>query len=133
MSNVYVHFSLISFPARYSVVNFQLVSHSLRFREVINFNSHPAYDRMTMYGFWGNKISRLILVLKINRLCINYFSTFLNIASLNFATYSLIFLLLQNILPLYVYLHRHDTLQLTFHNYSFSAFSRLIHYLNILH
>ena len=35
MSNVYVHFSQISFPARYSVVNFQLVSHSLRFREVI--------------------------------------------------------------------------------------------------
>ena len=35
MSNVYVHFSLISFPARYSVVNFQLESHSLRFREVI--------------------------------------------------------------------------------------------------
>ena len=37
MSNVYVHFSLISFPARYSVVNFQLESHSLRFREVIVF------------------------------------------------------------------------------------------------
>ena len=36
MSNVYVHFSQISFPARYSVVNFQLVSHSLRFREVID-------------------------------------------------------------------------------------------------
>lgn len=35
MSNVYVHFSQISFPARYSVVNFQLESHSLRFREVI--------------------------------------------------------------------------------------------------
>lgn len=35
MSNVYVHFSQISFPARYSVVNFQLGSHSLRFREVI--------------------------------------------------------------------------------------------------
>ena len=35
MSNVYVHFSLISFPARYSVVNFQLESHSLRFREVM--------------------------------------------------------------------------------------------------
>lgn len=37
MSNVYVHFSQISFPARYSVVNFQLGSHSLRFREVIIF------------------------------------------------------------------------------------------------
>ena len=36
MSNVYVHFSQISFPARYSVVNFQLESHSLRFREVID-------------------------------------------------------------------------------------------------
>ena len=36
MSNVYVHFSQISFLARYSVVNFQLVSHSLRFREVIS-------------------------------------------------------------------------------------------------
>ena len=35
MSNVYVHFSQISFPARYSIVNFQLVSRSLRFREVI--------------------------------------------------------------------------------------------------
>ena len=35
MSNVYVHFSQISFPAPYSVVNFQLESHSLRFREVI--------------------------------------------------------------------------------------------------
>ena len=35
MSNVYVHFSLISFPARYSVVNLRLESHSLRFREVI--------------------------------------------------------------------------------------------------
>ena len=35
MSNVYVHFSQISLPARYSVVNFQLESHSLRFREVI--------------------------------------------------------------------------------------------------
>ncbi len=35
MSNVYVHFSPISFPARYSVVNFQLESHSLRFRKVI--------------------------------------------------------------------------------------------------
>lgn len=35
MSNVYVHFSEISFPARYSVVNFRLESHSLRFREVI--------------------------------------------------------------------------------------------------
>ncbi len=35
MSNVYVHFSQISFPARYSVVNFRLESHSLRFREVI--------------------------------------------------------------------------------------------------
>ena len=35
MSNVYVPFSQISFPARYSVVNFQLESHSLRFREVI--------------------------------------------------------------------------------------------------
>ena len=39
MSNVYVHFSQISVPARYSVVNFQLESHSLRFREVI-------YDRI---------------------------------------------------------------------------------------
>lgn len=37
MSNVYVHFSLISFSARYSVVNFQLESHSLRFREVIRY------------------------------------------------------------------------------------------------
>ena len=36
MSNVYVHFSQISFPARYSVVNLRLESHSLRFREVIN-------------------------------------------------------------------------------------------------
>ena len=36
MSNVYVHFSQISFPARYSVVNFRLESHSLRFREVIS-------------------------------------------------------------------------------------------------
>ena len=35
MSNVYVHFSEISFPTRYSVVNFQLESLSLRFREVI--------------------------------------------------------------------------------------------------
>ena len=35
MSNVYVHFSLISFPARYLVVNFRLESHSLRFRAVI--------------------------------------------------------------------------------------------------
>ena len=35
MSNVYVHFSQISFPARYLVVNFQLESHSLRFREVM--------------------------------------------------------------------------------------------------
>ena len=35
MSNVYVHFSLISFPAPYSVVNLRLESHSLRFREVI--------------------------------------------------------------------------------------------------
>ena len=35
MSNVYVHFSQTSLPARYSVVNFQLGSHSLRFREVI--------------------------------------------------------------------------------------------------
>ena len=35
MSNVYVHFSQISFPARYLVVNFQLLSRSLRFREVI--------------------------------------------------------------------------------------------------
>ncbi|WP_300701089.1 hypothetical protein, partial [uncultured Phocaeicola sp.] len=32
---VYVHFSQISFPARYSVVNLRLESHSLRFREVI--------------------------------------------------------------------------------------------------
>ena len=39
MSNVYVHFSQISFPARYSVVNFQLESHSLRFREVIILSS----------------------------------------------------------------------------------------------
>ena len=39
MSNVYVHFSLISFPARYSVVNLRLESHSLRFREVIVFQS----------------------------------------------------------------------------------------------
>ena len=36
MSNIYVHFSQISFPVRYLVVNFQLESHSLRFREVIN-------------------------------------------------------------------------------------------------
>ena len=36
MSNVYVHFSQTSLPARYSVVNFQLGSHSLRFREVIH-------------------------------------------------------------------------------------------------
>ena len=35
MSNIYVHFSQISFPVRYLVVNFQLESHSLRFREVI--------------------------------------------------------------------------------------------------
>ena len=35
MSNVYVHFSQISVPARYSVVNYQLESHSLKFREVI--------------------------------------------------------------------------------------------------
>ena len=35
MSNVYVHFSLISFRARYSVVNLRLESHSLRFREVM--------------------------------------------------------------------------------------------------
>ena len=33
MSNIYVHFSQISFPVRYLVVNFQLESHSLRFRE----------------------------------------------------------------------------------------------------
>ena len=38
MSNVYVHFSQISFFARYSVVNFRLESHSLRFREVILLN-----------------------------------------------------------------------------------------------
>ncbi len=41
MSNVYVHFSQISFPARYSVVNFQLESHSLRFREVIYLQGTP--------------------------------------------------------------------------------------------
>lgn len=35
MSNVYVHFPQISFPARYSVVKFQVKSHSLRFREVM--------------------------------------------------------------------------------------------------
>ena len=35
MSNVYVHFSQISFPTQYSVVSFRLESHSLRFREVI--------------------------------------------------------------------------------------------------
>ena len=39
MSNVYVHFSQISFPARYSVVKFQVKPHSLRFREVITFYS----------------------------------------------------------------------------------------------
>ncbi len=38
MPNVYVHFSQISFPARYSVVNLRLESHSLRFREVICFH-----------------------------------------------------------------------------------------------
>ena len=37
MSNVYVHFSQISFSTRYSVVNFQLEPHSLSFREVIIF------------------------------------------------------------------------------------------------
>ena len=37
MSNIYVHFSQISFPVRYLVVNFQLESHSLRFREVITY------------------------------------------------------------------------------------------------
>lgn len=35
MSNVYVHFSQISFSVRYLVINFQLKFHSLRFREVI--------------------------------------------------------------------------------------------------
>lgn len=35
MSNVYVHFSQISFSTRYSVVNFQLEPHSLSFRKVI--------------------------------------------------------------------------------------------------
>ena len=35
MSNVYVHFSQISFSVRYLVINFQLESHSLRFREII--------------------------------------------------------------------------------------------------
>ena len=35
MSNVYVHFSLISFSAQYSVVNFQWEPLSVRFREVI--------------------------------------------------------------------------------------------------
>ena len=37
MSNIYVHFSQISFPVRYLVVNFQLESHSLRFREVMDY------------------------------------------------------------------------------------------------
>ena len=35
MSNVYVHFSQISFSVRYLVINFQLKFHSLRFREVM--------------------------------------------------------------------------------------------------
>ena len=41
MSNVYVHFSQISFSARYSVVNFLLVPHLLRFREVITCYNVP--------------------------------------------------------------------------------------------
>ena len=49
MSNVYVHFSQISFPARYSVVNFQLESHSLRFREVITTTLPDGTQ--TGYGF----------------------------------------------------------------------------------
>lgn len=80
--------------------------------------THPDFYTI----FLSNKKSRLILVLKINRLCISNFSTFLNIATLNFATYLLIFLLFQRNLPLYVYLHSYDTPQLTIHNYSFSAF-----------
>lgn len=35
MSNIYVHFSEFSFPAQYSVINFQSESHSVRFQEVI--------------------------------------------------------------------------------------------------
>ena len=46
MSNVYVHFSQISFPAPYSVVNFQLESHSLRFREVIS----PSFLRSVLHN-----------------------------------------------------------------------------------
>ncbi len=34
------HLIMISFPARYSVVNFRLESHSLRFREVILHNMY---------------------------------------------------------------------------------------------
>ena len=54
MSNVYVHFSLISFPARYSVVNLRLESHSLRFREVIRFGRLPKYTllKTVMTFFW---------------------------------------------------------------------------------
>lgn len=43
MSDVYVHFSQFSFPVRYSVVNFRLESHSLRFREVIYTDSNRTH------------------------------------------------------------------------------------------
>ena len=49
MSNVYVHFSLISFPARYSVVNLRLESHSLRFREVILAVLGTAVESLVQY------------------------------------------------------------------------------------
>ena len=49
MSNVYVHFSEISFPARYSVVKFQLEFHLLRFREVI-YALLPLYQKRGITG-----------------------------------------------------------------------------------
>ncbi len=47
MSNVYVHFSQSSFSARYSVVNFQLKSHSLRFREFISLGGLQLRDTLS--------------------------------------------------------------------------------------
>ena len=76
MSNVYVHFSEISFPARYSVVKFQLESYLLRFREVIRIINRKiaahgswriherlvvayASYRLTLFNFHVNHISLL--------------------------------------------------------------------------
>ena len=71
MSNVYVHFSQISFPAQYSVVNLRLESHSLRFREVISSYTHSSCK--TLYIILYTPFSTIAVIYPLYHLYINLY------------------------------------------------------------